>query len=152
MTRTTPSQPGSAKVTVLRPARCLARVSDSESATAALTVPRPLGQARRFLILQPPDSTGPTLNVARCQDLKLWLLVIPAQAGIQRRNLDSRLRGNDEIRRQTTDTRLIRQNGLIFRPPFSVPPQPPVFPGLLITPDSEQIHRPRHLESSESRK
>jgi len=31
----------------------------------------------------------------RCQGLKFVLPVIPAQAGIQRSNLDSRLRGND---------------------------------------------------------
>ena len=33
----------------------------------------------------------------------MWLLVIPAQAGIQRCNLDSRLRGNDGARKSSVD-------------------------------------------------
>jgi hypothetical protein len=37
----------------------------------------------------------PLLNGVRCQDFKLGLFVIPAQAGIQIAPLDSRLRGND---------------------------------------------------------
>jgi hypothetical protein len=39
----------------------------------------------------------------QCQDLKLWLLVIPAQAGIQIAALDSRLRGNDGTRKSIVD-------------------------------------------------
>jgi hypothetical protein len=35
--------------------------------------------------------------------LTLWLLVIPAQAGIQRCNLDPRLSGNDGTRKSGVD-------------------------------------------------
>jgi hypothetical protein len=42
-----------------------------------------------------------------CQNLKLGLAVIPAQAGIQCRDLDSRLRGNDVAPKRTVHRALV---------------------------------------------
>jgi hypothetical protein len=52
----------------------------------------------------------------RCQNVKLRLLVIPAQAGIQWRNLDSRLRGNDESQRTIVDDALEFMSRIIGGP------------------------------------
>jgi hypothetical protein len=53
-----------------------------------------------------------TYDLVLCQHKEQGLLVIPAQAGIQWRNLDSRLRGNDETPKSRFDKALVHYQEL----------------------------------------